>query len=88
VPLAISAAHVGLRVAVQNRGEGLLAFYGSTDFKDGTWCGVWLDQPLVTLWANGVQILAPPKNSKNREAAALEFQPQPAPPRPLVGGGF
>jgi dynactin complex subunit len=44
----VSAAHLGCRVAVKDRGEGLLCYYGATDFKPGLWCGVWLDQALVS----------------------------------------
>ncbi len=45
--MAVNSSHLGCRVAVPGRGEGVLAFYGVVQFKDGFWAGVHLDQPLV-----------------------------------------
>lgn len=36
--------HVGGRVKVTGRGVGTLLFYGKTQFQNGDWCGVWLDE--------------------------------------------
>lgn len=46
--MSLGSAHVGSRVNVAGRGDGTLAFFGETQFKPGTWCGVWLDQPHVS----------------------------------------
>ena len=46
----INASHIGSRVAVASRGEGVLAFYSPTDFKPGVWAGVCLDTAVVSHW--------------------------------------
>ena len=46
--------NIGERVIVhgkQNRHYGILRFFGATLFKDGNWCGIELDRPLVRMMA-------------------------------------
>jgi dynactin complex subunit len=45
--MPVNASDVGQRVTVPDRGNGQLCFFGNTKFKDGVWCGVWLDDNKV-----------------------------------------
>ena len=44
----VSKNSIGKKVKVTGRGLGTLLFYGKTQFKAGTWCGVALDEPSVS----------------------------------------
>lgn len=46
--MSVGKESIGRRVNVKGRGLGTLLFFGPTDLQPGDWCGIQLDEPVVS----------------------------------------